>query len=76
MIDITTIFCVCDDFCKIFSEELKLHAISSQAGTSQTSSCAMTTSEMMSILISFHLSGFHDFKHFYVFVQDFWKKCF
>lgn len=30
----------------------------------------------MTILIAFHLSGFHDLKHFYVFVQAGWKSAF
>jgi transposase len=36
----------------------------------------MSTPELMTLLIGFHLSGFHDLKHFYVYVETHWKSAF
>ena len=36
----------------------------------------MSTPEIMTILIAFHMSGFHDLKHFYKFIQIFHPRAF
>ena len=76
MIDLTPIFCVCDDFCKLFSEYFAKHVIGDGTDISLNPSPRFSSAELMTILIAFHLSGFHDLKHFYVFVQSSWKGAF
>ena len=51
---ITELFCILDDFCKIFDESLEKSLISNQNQTTQKS--ALTLSEVMTIVILFHES--------------------
>jgi hypothetical protein len=63
--DIVTIFCDIDDFCQ------RLHAVPpllvpSREGKKKSSRClSLTLSEIMTILVFFHVSHDRTFKHFY-----------
>lgn len=74
VVDLETIFCICDDFFKHFSEDLSNQLIGDKVNFNPSKQ--MSISELMTILISFHLSGFHDLKHFYFYVQTHWKSAF
>mgnify|MGYP000045937516 CR=1 FL=1 len=63
---ITTIFCSIDDFCLIFEPELKKKQLSTGKKT-RNRKFKMSTSEILTITVLFHLSGFRNFKHYYIY---------
>lgn len=71
----TDIFCVVDEFCQHFTPFLQKHSLGNKSKRPPT----MSQSEIITIMIIFHLSGFKCFKHFYIFyvqkhmLQDFPK---
>ena len=60
---ITEIFCLVDEFCEQFIPFLEKNSI----GNKSKRPPIMSHSEIISIMIFFHLSGFRCFKHFYIF---------
>lgn len=60
---LTTIFYYTDEFCKFFLQESKNHLIFNES-TNQFQS-AMRLSEIMTIMIYWHQSGYKNFKSFY-----------
>ena len=74
------LFCLIDDFCKIFEPQWKkmlIENIDKQKLKKTTRSCGLYLSELMTILIHFHQSGYRTFKHYYIFyVQGTLKKYF
>ena len=58
---LTEIFCELDDFCIKFKESL----------IGLIPSCRMFLSEIMTILVSFHLSGYRTFKNYYHFIKTY-----
>lgn len=73
---ITTIFCSIDDFCKVFEPALKKKQLS-DGKKKRNRKFKMSTSEILTITVLFHLSGMRTFKHFYLFyVQKHMKKEF
>lgn len=64
MAPLTEIFCFIDDFCKIF-EEIRQHRSLGRAGRQRNRAYKMTLSEVMTILVTFHLSHYRTFKDFY-----------
>jgi len=63
---ITTIFCSIDDFCLVFEPALKKKQLSTGKKT-RNRKFKMSTSEILTITVLFHLSGFRNFKHYYLF---------
>jgi transposase len=63
--DIVTIFCDIDDFCRslLASEHLQLPT---HPGPKNARGCALSLSEVMTILVWFHASHYRTFKHFYL----------
>jgi len=57
------IFVMCDDFCKKFSQYHLENGLESELPTQ-----GMSESELMSIIIFYHLSGFRCFKYYYLYV--------
>jgi len=73
---ITEIFCSIDDFCLIFEPALQKRQVSTGKKTRKRK-FIMSVSEIVTITVLFHLSGFRTFKHFYIFyVQEHLKKEF
>lgn len=67
---ITEIFCSIDDFCKVFEPALKQRTLT-KGENKRNRPFKMSTSEIMTITVLFHLSGHRTFKHFYLyFVQE------
>lgn len=62
---VTEIFCLVDEFSKKFNEFTKPHLLGHQKPSKRPR--VMSDSEVMTIIIIFHLSGFRCFKHFYIF---------
>ena len=64
MTDLVTIFCEIDDFCKEFEKQFDGKLLS--AGRMlRKRSFTMTMSEIMTISIYYHFSGYHTFKDYY-----------
>lgn len=55
------IFCDVDDFCRVFIPEWEKQQLANGSRKRQRSS-RMTTSEIMTIIICFHISHYRDFK--------------
>ena len=74
--DILTVFCEIDDFCNEFEPRFNQMLIGD--GTRQrTKPGAMSLSEVMTILVMFHLSGYRNLKTFYTaFVGQYWRSEF
>jgi hypothetical protein len=65
---ITEIFCIADDFCKEFAEEVKKHQLQPTPEKKRRNRpCEMSDSEIMTILLCFHFGTFRNFKHYYLF---------
>ncbi|EDP94159.1 IS982 family transposase [Kordia algicida OT-1] len=60
---ITEIFCIVDEFCKEYDQIVD----KSLLGNAPKRPPIMSKSEIITITILFHLSGFRTFKHFYIF---------
>lgn|SRR5690606_28298262 len=60
---ITDIFCLADEFCQQFTPFLQKHSI----GNKPKRPPVMSQSEIITIMVIFHLSGFRCFKHFYIY---------
>ena len=63
---VTAIFCSIDDFCNVFEPALQKKQITSGKQTRKRK-FKMSTSEILTITVLFHLSGMRTFKHFYLF---------
>ena len=65
MIKLVELFCDVDDFCKVFIPQWKKQLL--EDGTQKRQRAGrMTTSEIMTIVISFHMSHHRDFKNYYL----------
>jgi len=62
-IDITALYCCLDDFCKVFEDWEAHRLIPSQTTRQRTGK--LSRSEMLFIMVLFHLSPFKHFKVFY-----------
>lgn len=66
--EITEIFYLCDDFSKEFDKSYKKHILVAESGKkTRNKPNRLSNSEIMTILITFHLGGFRNLKHYYVF---------
>ena len=64
---ITEIYCIADDFCKEFAQEIKKHQMLPENGKKRRNrSCEMSDSEIMTVLLLFHFGTFKNFKHYYL----------
>ena len=62
---IYTIFCAFDDFFKDFNEFIRKYSLGDGKAKRQRSS-TLSISEVMTIMVLFHMSGYRCFKHFYL----------
>lgn len=63
---ITNIFCSIDGFCFVFEPALRKRQVLIGKKTRNRKS-TMSMSEIVTLTVLFHLSGFRTFKHFYIF---------
>ena len=64
---ITEIYCIVDDFCKEFAQEIKnLKTLPDTGKKRRNRSCEMSDSEIITILLLFHFGTFKNFKHYYL----------
>ncbi len=61
---IIAIFCAFDDFFTDFDHFLKSHTLEGKKNR-RNRTCRLSMSEVMSIIVFFHMSGYRCFKHFY-----------
>jgi len=65
MTNVISLFCLVDDFCKIFEPEWNKHLLATNI-KKRIRSSNLSTSEVMTIIILFHQSGYRTFKMFYI----------
>ncbi len=63
---LTSIFCITDDFCNQFSKEYRKKFIGNSKKKKRFRNDCLSEAEIITILIWFNLSGFKCFKHFYM----------
>jgi len=64
---IIEIYCIADDFCKEFAQEIKkLRKLPESGKKRRNRSCEMSDSEIMTVLLLFHFGTFKNFKHYYL----------
>ena len=62
---ITGIFCIADDFCKVFDAQMEKYTIKCNAKRKYHRESTMSMAEIMVSIILFHSSGYRCLKHFY-----------
>ena len=62
---LTEIFCVIDDFCNSFDKKYQ-HFFLNSSNKKRKKACSISLSEIMTIVILFHMSGYRTFKDFYL----------
>lgn len=62
---LTRIFCDADDFCQTFEPEFHRFLLETEC-KKRIVPCQLSLSEVMTIVTSFHHSGYRCFKHFYI----------
>ena len=76
-LDLTKIFCDCDDFCQLFERLWTEHPQLTSVCGEKICRSRMRESEIMTIVIAFHLSKYRTFKNFYTkFVLPSWDAAF
>ena len=69
--EVTEIFCVVDEFCKIFYAEAEKNLMkrleSDNGKRHRNRKTAMSESEIMTIIVCYHFGSFANFKHYYLF---------
>ena len=63
--NLVEIYCIFDDFCKIFEPELKKRMIDMDGKAHRNRPCRVSDAEIMTMLVLFHTSHFRDLKTFY-----------
>ncbi|WP_342272358.1 hypothetical protein [Candidatus Tisiphia endosymbiont of Parasteatoda lunata] len=64
MIPLTEIFCLIDDFCKHFDTERNKYILPNP-NRKRKVGCSIGLSEIITIIVMFHLSHYRTFKDFY-----------
>ena len=67
--EITKIFCMADDFCKIYDKFIMINGLGPKRDRRKREyhrASKMSDSEVITIMILFHFSGYKCLKHFYI----------
>jgi hypothetical protein len=73
MKNLIELFCDVDDFCKVFIPQWQKQLLEDGTRKRQRD-CRMSMSEIMTVIIGFHLSHHRDFKNYYLgYVSRFYK---
>lgn len=73
--DLTELYCKSDDFCKQKVDNLRVKLIEGGKRTRQRS-CTLSNAELLTIVTSFHQSGYRNLKSYYFYLQTYHKKDF
>lgn len=77
LIDLTPIFCDVDDFYKALEQGGQSNLLPAPEGQAVAGwNSSLSPSEVMTIIIAFHLSNYRTFKHFYQHIQKYWRDAF
>ena len=79
IIPMTEIFCDVDDFYREFTDNLPKNLLPSSEEPHfplTVPPCILSPSEMMTLVVIFHLSHYRTFKHFYQHVRQYWHQEF
>ena len=71
---VTEIFCIADDFCKVFDAKMEKYTIKSNLKRKYQRESTMSKAEIMVVIILFHSSGFRCLKHFYKELEAFLQR--
>ena len=71
---VTEIFCIADDFCKVFDAQMEKYTIKSILKRKYQRESTMSKAEIMVVIILFHSSGFRCLKHFYKELEAFLQR--
>lgn len=63
---VTEIFCIADDFCKVFDSQMEKYTLKSSSKRKYHRDSTLSKAEIMLIMILFHDSGYRCLKHFYL----------
>ena len=63
---VTEIYCMADDFCKVFDAQMEKYTIQPQNKRKYHRDSTLSKAEVMVIMILFHGSGYRCLKHFYL----------
>lgn len=63
---VTEIFCIADDFCKIYDAQMEKYTLRSPSRRKYHRASTLSKAEIMLIMILFHDSGYRCLKHFYL----------
>lgn len=63
---VTEIFCIADDFCKVFDAQMEKYTLKSDSKRKYHRESTLSKAEIMLIMILFHDSGYRCLKHFYM----------
>ena len=75
-IQLTRIFCELDDFYRTFERSLPKNLLATSNSVHfpwKVPPCTLSPSEMMTLVVAFHLSNYRTFKHFYQHVHQYWR---
>jgi len=75
-IQLTRIFCEIDDFYRTFERSLPKNLLATSKSVHfpwKVPPCTLSPSEMMTLVVAFHLSNYRTFKHFYQHVHQYWR---
>jgi hypothetical protein len=62
------IFCIADDFCAEYENEILNHQLQAGGATKRRNrKTQMSQSEIIAVMICFHCGTFHNFKNYYLF---------
>ena len=64
---ITEIYFIIDEFNKEFDKTISAHSLNEKnASKKRNRKCTMSDSEVMTVLVLFHVMGYKNLKHFYL----------
>ena len=63
---VTEIYCMADDFCKVFDAQMEKYTIQPQNKRKYHRGSTLSKAEVMVIMILFHGAGYRCLKHFYL----------
>ena len=67
MDNLTELYCLMDDFCKVFEPRMDAHLLAEGTKKRRRRSCSLSLAELMTLAVLFHQLRYRQFKAFYLF---------